>query len=255
MTSSPPARHIPLQGTTNFRDLGGYTGHEGRTVRWRTLFRSDHLASLTPQDLQQLGDLGLQRAVDFRGAMERDAHGYQWPQWDQHVLSVEPTLVQKAMLLMQQGRTMQAQDAVVLMQETYCSFVVEHAQQFANLFALLLNADTPLVFHCTAGKDRTGWAAALILHALGVAPEAIAQDYLLTNALYQRPAALAAKAAHKVDPQILEVLWKVQLPFLDSAYAMVHTEFGSLETYLREVMGLDAAALAHLRAQYLSASN
>lgn len=251
MTPQAPARHIPMAGTTNFRDLGGYVGHDGRAVRWRTLFRSDHLAALTASDLAQLHSMGVQRAVDFRGAMERQAHGYQWPQLQQHTLSVEPTLVQEAMRLMHQGQTMHTQEAVALMQDTYRSFVVDNAQHFADLFGLLLQSDAPLVFHCTAGKDRTGWAAALILHALGVSREVIEQDYLLTNVFYERPSALAAQVAQKIHPSILEVLWKVQLPFLDSAYAMVDAEFGSMDAYLQEAMGLDARALAHLRGQYL----
>lgn len=255
MTPNAPARHVPMAGATNFRDLGGYVGHDGRSVRWRTLFRSDHLAALTPEDLAQLQTLGVQRAVDFRGAMERTAHGYQWPQLQQHTLAVEPTLVQEAMRLMQQGQAMHTQEAVTLMQDTYRSFVVDNAQHFADLFGLLLASDAPLVFHCTAGKDRTGWAAALILHALGVPREVVENDYLLTNTYYQRPAALAAKVAPQIHPEILQVLWKVQLPFLDSAYAMVEAEFGSMDTYVHEVMGLDARALAHLRAHYLMPRN
>lgn len=254
MTAPAPTRHVPLQGTTNFRDLGGYTGHEGRTVRWRTLFRADHLADLTAQDLAQLQTLGVGHAVDFRGALERQAHGYDWPQLQQHTLPVEPTLVQEAMRLMHQGQAMHAQEAVALMQATYRSFVVDNAHYFAQLFELLLSAQAPVVFHCTAGKDRTGWAAALILHALGVPREVIAQDYLLTNTFYQRPAALAAKAAARIDPEILQVLWKVQLPFLDSAYELVHQQFGSMDAYLHDAMQLDAAALAQLRSRYLSAA-
>ena len=250
-TLALPPRHLPIAGTTNFRDLGGYVGHGGRPVRWRCLFRSDHLADLAPEGLQQLQTLGIRRAVDFRGTHERQAHGYTWPQLEQHSLAVEPTVVQEAYALLRNGGRLSVQETVEIMETTYRSFVQAHAAHFAALFALLLADDRPLVFHCTAGKDRTGWAAALILHALGVPRAVVEHDYLLTNQYYQRPAALVSQAAAHIAPEILDVLWKVQPTFLHSAYAMVHTQFGSMDSYLHEVLGVDAAALAALRARYL----
>ncbi len=107
------------------------------------------------------------------------------------------------------------------------------------------------MFHCTAGKDRRGWAAALILEALGVARADIEHDYLLTNQFYQRPAAMAARAAQAMPQDILDVLWRVQPSFLASAYDMVEREHGGMQRYLREVMQLDEHALHALRARYL----
>lgn len=244
-------RSIALQGTTNFRDLGGYTGADGRTLRWRTLFRSDHLADLTAEDLHALQDLGVARAVDFRGAEERVAHGYDWPQLDQHALSIEPTVVQRAFAMIHQGHQLTAQDTVGLMQDTYRGFVVDNADRFATLFRMLLDSDQPLVFHCTAGKDRTGWAAALILLALGVSREVVRDDYLLTNQLYRRPAALAAKAAQSVPQEILDVLWRVQMPFLDSAFALAEERYGNMDRYLAEALGVGHAERAQLARMYL----
>ena len=245
------ARHLVVPGTSNFRDLGGYVGHGGRTVRWRTLFRSDHLADLTPQALAQLAELGVVRAVDFRGEMERSAHGYDWAQLDIHALTVEPTVVQKAMVMLQSGGRLSVDDTVVLMQDTYRSFVRENAPRFAQWLALLQAQAVPTVFHCTAGKDRTGWAAALVLHVLGVPREVVQQDYLLTNQYYQRPTALVHRAGQGIPDDILQVLWKVQPAFLDSAYALVDGEYGGMDAYVREVLGVDDAAQQQLRALYL----
>ena len=91
----------------------------------------------------------------------------------------------------------------------------------------------------------------MLLHALGVAPEVIAQDYLLTNQLYRRPAALAAQAAQHIPPEVLHVLWTVQPAFLDSAYAAVAQHWGSIHAYLHEALGLGPSALAQLRGRYL----
>ncbi|MBF6631499.1 MAG: tyrosine-protein phosphatase [Comamonas sp.] len=253
MTQNPPSRHIALPGTTNFRDLGGYAGHAGHSVRWRVLFRSDHLAGLSPEALQTLNSLGVRRSADFRGVQERTVDGYLWPQLAVHALTVEPTVVQKAIALVHAGGTLTAAETVGLMQDTYRSFVRENAARFAELFALLLESEEPTVFHCTAGKDRTGWAAALVLEALGVSRADIEHDYLLTNQFYQRPTALAARAAQTVPQEILDVLWKVQPEFLSSAYDMVEREYGSIDTYLREAMQLDTPALQELRRRYLVA--
>ena len=152
-----PQRHIPLHGCSNFRDLGGYTGHQGQRLRWGQVYRSDHLADLSAADLAQLDALGVARAVDFRGAQERAQHGYDWPQLQQHSLVIEPTLVHEAMQLLKAGGRLSVADTVALLQATYRGLVVESAPVFARWFALLLEDERPLVFHCTAGKDRTGW--------------------------------------------------------------------------------------------------
>ena len=90
-----PERVYRLQGATNFRDLGGYRGADGRPVRWGRLFRSDHLASLTAQDHAQLQALGLKRAIDFRGVQEAAETAYRWPWLNQHHLSIEPSVAQR----------------------------------------------------------------------------------------------------------------------------------------------------------------
>lgn len=255
MSAQAPSRLLEVPGTSNFRDLGGYIGHQGKQVRWRTVFRSDHLAGLTPQGLATLQQLGLRRTADFRGAHERSLDGYAWEGVTTHVLSVEPTVVQQAFAMVQQGGQLSVDETVELMQATYRSFVHTYAPQFAQFFELLLQEESPLVFHCTAGKDRTGWAAALLLEALGVPRATIEHDYLLTNQWYQRPTALAARAAAAMPQELLDVLWKVQPSFLHSAYALVEQDFGSMETYLREVMQLDHHRLSSLRARYLTALN
>jgi protein-tyrosine phosphatase len=252
MSSTPgsatePARSLPLAGASNFRDLGGYGGHGGRTVRWRRLFRSDHLATLTASDLACLADLGIARAVDFRGVNERAALSYTLPGVQQHALTIEPTVVQRVQLLLHTGHALTAREAVGLMQDTYRGFVHDNAPRFAQLFALLLESDAPLVFHCTAGKDRTGFAAALILLALGVPRGAVMQDYLLTNTLYRHPEGLAGPAPHEV----LEVLWRVQEDFLTSALDGVDRYPGGLDGYLAQVLGVGPAERQRLNTLYL----
>ena len=243
-----PGRVLCLEGNSNFRDLGGYVAADGRRLQWRRIFRSDHLADLSAADLQTLAELGIGYMVDFRGADERAAQGYAWPQFSCHSLMVEPMVVQRTQQLLQAGHRLTATQTVGLMQETYCSFVHAHADRFAQLFQLLRHSDAPLVFHCTAGKDRTGWAAALILHALGVSREQVMEDYLLSNALYQRPPVVATG---RLPLEVLDVLWQVQAPFLDSALDLVDRDHGGMDRYLAEVLGMDSAARAELAQRYL----
>ena len=185
-TTPTPTRSLNLSGATNFRDLGGYRGRDGRAVRWRRLFRSDHLAGLAPSDLQVLADIGLARAFDFRGVDERAAASYDLPGVAQHTLPIEPTVVPNMRALMDAGQTLTARDAVALMQQTYRAFVHDNAHCFAELFEHVLDDDAPLVFHCTAGKDRTGFAAAMLLLAMDVPRPVVMEDFLLTNELYRR---------------------------------------------------------------------
>lgn len=240
-------RSVALSGASNFRDLGGYAGQDGRLVRWRRLFRSDHLAGLTAQDAQTLSGLGLARAVDLRGQHESAAQSYSLSAVRYLALPIEPTVVQRAKEMAQAGQQMTAPIARDLMQDTYRAFVSDNAQQFAALFAHLLEEDTPLVFHCTAGKDRTGFAAALILRALGVSEGVVMQDYLLTNGLYRRPQAVLGSAPQEV----LDVIWRVQADFLHAAFDAVERDHGGLERYLRQRLLLDGAARERLSRLYL----
>ncbi|MDO5624393.1 MAG: tyrosine-protein phosphatase [Pseudomonadota bacterium] len=232
-----PDRSLPLAGASNFRDLGGYAAADGRQVRWRRLFRSDHLAALTPADAEVLRALGVVRAFDFRGTAERAAASYALAGVAQHSLPIEPTVVQRMKDLLQAGQALTPAHTVELMQHTYRAFVNDNAPRFAALFDALLQGDAPLVFHCTAGKDRTGFAAALILLALGVPREVVMQDYLLTNELYRMPAAIDGR----VPPEVMRVLWRVQAEFLDAALHAVEHEHGGIDAYLADALGVRVA--------------
>ena len=242
-----PTRSLPLTGASNFRDLGGYTGQAGRLVRWRRLFRSDHLAALTQDDMVELASHGLARVCDFRGEAERAPLLCAMPGLSVHFLPIEPTVVQGMQDLLATGHRLTAADAVRLMQHTYRAFVHDNAAAYAELFRLLLESDAPLVFHCTAGKDRTGFAAALILLALGVPRPVVMQDYLLTNGLYRRPDV----SGSQLDPEVLRVLWRVQEEFLDAALHAVDKDYGGVQPYLQTALRVSPADQRRFAALYL----
>lgn len=242
-----PDRVLRLQGATNFRDLGGYRAQGGRTVRWRRLFRSDHLGGLSEADKVVLAELGLARALDFRGVAERAAASYELPGVAQHSLAIEPTVVQRMQDLAATGERLTVPVVGGLMKDLYRGLVNDQAHRFVELFEHLLQADGPLVFHCTAGKDRTGFAAALVLLALGVPRDAVMQDYLLTNDVFQQP----PRGQREISDEALAVLWRVQQGFLDAALHAVDADHGGVERYLRQRLGLSRAALDALAARYL----
>lgn len=240
-------RVVRLEGASNFRDLGGYSGHAGRRLRWGRLYRSAHLGGLTGQDQQRIARLGITRVLDFRGVVERAATPNRLPGVVEHSLAIEPTVVQRMDALVAAGRTLNGALVGELMRDLYRGLVTQQAARFAELFEHLLAAEAPLVFHCTAGKDRTGIAAALVLFALGVPRDVVRADYLLTNDLFVHP----PLPRSDTPADALAVLWRVQDGFLDAALHVIDTELGGMAPYLRRHLGLSDAALDALTARYL----
>ena len=245
--SVTPIRHFKLSGASNFRDLGGYPTSDGRTVRWRQIFRSNHLGNLTDDDVSVLRELGVRSAFDFRGTEERVAALCGMPEITVHSLPVEPTVVAALRAIAASGTPLSTDHAVEVMRGSYSGYVQNNTQHFRTLFAHLLEDRAPLVIHCTAGKDRTGFACALILHTLGVSRDTIAEDYLLTNRFYRRD----PNHSSDLPDEIKQVLGSVQASFLAAAFEAIDADYGDLESYLRDGLGLGNAERAHLEARYL----
>jgi protein-tyrosine phosphatase len=245
--SDSPARHLNLAGASNFRDLGGYPARDGRIVRWRQIFRSNHLGHLTDDDIGVMRDLGVRSAFDFRGTEERNAALCGMPDIAVHSLPVEPTVVAALRAIAAAGTPLSTEHAVDVMRDSYRSYVQSNTPRFRALFAHLLEDRAPLVIHCTAGKDRTGFACALILHTLGVSDDIIAEDYLLTNRFYRRDPA----SSSELPDDVKQVLGSVQESFLAAAFEAIDADYGDLETYLRDGLGLGIAERASLEARYL----
>jgi protein-tyrosine phosphatase len=244
--SDSPVRHLNLQGASNFRDLGGYPTADGRTTRWRHIFRSNHLGQLTAADIEIVRALGVRSAFDFRGVEERTGGVCVVDEITVHSLPIEPTVVASLRAGLARG-TLTAPVALDIMRESYRNYVRHNTHSFRNLFGHLLEDRAPLVIHCTAGKDRTGFASALILHALGVPDDVIAEDYLLTNTYYKRDVSSAAD----LPADVLNAIGSVEASYLAAAFEAVASEYGDLETYLRDGLKLGTAERTALKARYL----
>ena len=169
------------------------------------------------------------------------------PEITVHSLPVEPTVVAALRAIVATGTPLSTDHAVEVMRESYSGYVQNNTQRYRTLFAHLLEDSAPLVIHCTAGKDRTGFACALILHTLGVSRDTISEDYLADQPLLpqrsqpQQRLARRDQAGARLGAEA----------FLAAAFEAIDADYGDLETYLRDGLGLDKAERAHLEARYL----
>ena len=226
--SDPPARHLDLAGASNFRDLGGYATRDGRTVRWRKLFRSNHLGHLTASDSAILRELGVRSAFDFRGQHERSEALCGMEEIETHSLPVEPTVVAALRAIVSSGRPATAADALEVMRDSYRGYVEQSTPRFRALFAHLLQDRAPLVIHCTDGKERTGFACARF---------------------YRRD----PSASSDLPDDVRQVLGSVQTSFLAAAFETIDAGYGNLDNYLRHGLGVGPAERNTLRELYLEA--
>ncbi|MET8698442.1 tyrosine-protein phosphatase [Kitasatospora sp. NPDC004723] len=266
----PAARSLGLLGAVNARDLGGYRTAEGSLLRAGVALRSDGLSRLTDEDLTRLAGLGLRRIVDLRSPAEvREAGAdrivdgmavHQMPvfatDFDVHATLREALADRdpgKQRALLGGGR------ADAMMTGLYRWFVTDRIarERFAGVLRLLADPDgAPLLFHCSAGKDRTGWTAAVLLTALGVDRETVVTDYLLTN---ERSAAVVTTVLEGFrtrglmdEPELLLPVFRAERSYLEAAFEEVETGWPDFGAFWADGLGLDEAVLAGLRANLLA---
>lgn len=237
--------HIPLEGVSNLRDIGGWPTREGGRVKRGQVFRSAALHAVTEKDAAALRALGVKHVVDFRGDGERARWPTRMTEVTVHELTIAPTIGASLKDLMENPDST-SEDVVRVMRQAYGSYITDWHHRYRAMFDLLLHEEpAPLLFHCTAGKDRTGVAAMLLLSALGVADEVIHDDYLATNRLWRRDAEVSAG----LPPAVADTLLSVQPAFLEAAYEAIHSNYGSIDAYLHQRLGLDDRRLGALRAR------
>ena len=241
-------RRIELEGVTNFRDLGGYQTAVGETVKWRTIFRSDTLSSLTDTDMETVCGLGVNTAVDLRYGDERQLEPSRFLGHDQiEVLAMGLDRRPSASFLDSFESSPDAADeARTYLIENYRNYPFLYAKGYGTLMRRLAGGERVIV-HCTAGKDRAGTAAALVLAALGVPRETVFEDYLLTNRYWDR----AGRERPGMDPETVAHIFSAREEYLDAAFSAIEGRCGTIETYLEEVLELDGPTLAALRSACL----
>jgi protein-tyrosine phosphatase len=246
---SNPARHIDLEGCFNFRDLGGYRAADGRAVRWRHLYRADGLQRLTPSDLAVLDDLGVVTVIDLRTPVELSERGRfdgsgrsvsfhhlpmidVLPNPDEYPSWVEPQFVAAR----------------------YAEMLDTGAESVRRVLEILADTQSyPAVFHCAAGKDRTGILAALVLGLLGVPDDEISSDYALSARAMSR---MLDWLRHEHPDRVEELdrrenaILSADPSVMAGLLAALRDEHGSLEGYAAAI-GADGS-LEPLRANLLA---
>ena len=237
-------RLLPLEGGRNFRDLGGYPTQDGRRLRWGKLYRSGSMAALTEAAYAQLADLGVRFVCDLRTTSERAASPVEWrrvPNLSYWARDYDMSFGDLRGLLAS-GMATEA-DARAAMVAGYRKLPFEQAPAYRELFRRLADGEVPLVFNCSAGKDRTGVAAALILDALGVTQETIVEDYLLSNTTFDRSGATATALMARGEPGVVAAILGVDASYIAAALAAVEDGHGSAARYLQDQLDVSARDL------------
>ncbi len=257
-------RLLPLEGGRNFRDLGGYRAEDGRQVRWGRIFRSGVMSGLTVGDIDYLRGLGVSVICDLRSPQERTAEP-------------SPLLAAGGPKVVAFDYDMSAslggiagmktrQDAVMGFAAAYVGFLDMLTPHYTDMFARLARGEAPLAMNCSAGKDRTGMASALVLSVLGVPRETVVADYALTQ-VYTPPATYMkvmssgahvsgltpeqAQAMSRLPREVLEVMMGSDPVVMRRALATIDQKYGGPVALAKARFGLSEAGLARMRSLYL----
>lgn len=250
-------RRVPLEGSVNFRDLGGYETADGRRTKWGQVFRSDNLGRLTDRDVNYLRCMGIRLVCDFRTPAEVEKLPDRFP---------DPAPGRYLHLPIQHGefdpadsfKRIKKGDIEWMTEEFMIQGYIKNIDNFAPVWSTLFHnladdSKRPLVFHCTGGKDRAGIGAALILLALGVPEETVVEDHSLSN-LYIAP--VLSKIydrirSHGVDPQKVAPYFTAPRNAILAGIDHIRQTWGSAARYLINMAGVDEKLLDKLKADLL----
>jgi len=235
---------LPFESIHNLRDLGGLPAADGRRVRFGRLFRSANPGGAVAGDMARLRELELDVVVDFRSSDEKSAEENGFAQafnW-QALPVLEGSMSLKELVPLLTRST--PQEVEGFMRKAYSEFPTRHREAFAT-FMREAEAGRTMLFHCTTGKDRTGFAALLLLASLGVPQEIIFANYLESNHWNQRliQAYLARFAQHGVKAELAMPLLEVQASYLQASLAVIGQEWRSVAHYVKQALGVDPQRL------------
>ena len=250
-------RVLGLQGAPNFRDIGGYETVDGRHVRWRMVFRSDALSSITQADEARIARLHIVSEVDLRTVQERVSGPDRWLRPPNNIYeSPKPSLAPLIGPML--ASVKDALSARAWLQGFYARMPDQYRTEYARLFQDLALGQEPLLIHCTAGKDRTGVASAILLSALGVPRQAVVADYTLTETLSPPTVGTAAATSSRANGALARLpadarmeLSRSEDSFILAALRSIDQEYGSVDGYLRTALGLSDADIAKLKARLI----
>ena len=256
-------RKLGMQGTPNFRDFGGYQTADGSRVKWGYLYRSGQLSTLSDRDLDLLANLELDLVCDFRREEEQASDPSRLPPERPPRIASLPIIPGSNSRFFEEAEK-QGEGQLAFERQAMFDFMVEINRDFAEgqretygrMFREILALENArFLVHCAAGKDRTGFAAALVLLVLGVPREVVMRDYMLTGRFFRPDREMerlqAKYGMEHVETDAVRPMLEVHEDYLARALASIDEGYGSIERYLAEALGVGAQEQEELRRRYL----
>jgi protein-tyrosine phosphatase len=263
-----PERHVELDGQSNFRDVGGYQTTDGRRVKWGEVYRSGELHKLSDADVTKLDDMGIKTVANFLTEREIESRGHdRLPDGTREIpLPMETGNLGEMAGVIQEARGTGdfSKVPVELNPEIHRILINEGREYYATLLREIADpANRPMVYHCSHGVHRTGTATAILLSALGVPWETVRDDYLLSNKYRKQEVdrrinelRLLAADTFLVEPEQVDIsnikaFYVLEPTYIDASLEEAVKQYGSMNNYIREGLGITDKELASLREQLL----
>ena len=245
-------RKIVLDGTSNTRELGGYKTEDGRSLKWGVLYRSDKLSELTDADQEYLLQLGIKRVIDFRSSEEKQNEPDQLPSTLKYIempIEADGAIRPKVEAILKGDLN---EDVGAILVETNKEFISDFSGVYKGFIESLIENQEPTLFHCTAGKDRAGFAAALVLLAVGVPEKIVIEDYMKTNKYTEETIQdyinkINLYSLGSVDAEILRPLLGVEERFIRAALDEIKQKYGSVENFIRDDLKIRDESIVELK--------
>ena len=249
-------RLLPMDGAYNTRELGGYKTTYGKSVKWGVLFRSDKLSDISENDQKYLQSLGIKRIVDFRSEEEKTEDPNIIPEGINYIetpINVDGAMRSKIEAVLK-GET--NKEVISFLVDANKEFVTNYTRVYEDFLRGLIDEDGPTLFHCTAGKDRAGFAAAITLIALGVSKEDVIEDYMKTNVFTKHRIdemidKIELMSLYQADAEILRPLIGVEQIYIETAFKTAEEKYGSLENFIREGLNISDEEIQILRNKFV----
>lgn len=251
-------RHLQFEKVRNFRDLGGYRALDGRSVRWGVLYRSGSLHKSSATDIRKLTSLNLSMVISFRAEHEMEREPNKLPEGVRFVNLPMEDISTKVWheARDEMVKNMKTLDAAEYMIATNTELATKFTPGYKQFYhELLMSNGNPVLFHCAAGKDRTGFAAATLLRILGVPQNVVMQDYLLTNKYlldaYKWNLLLAGMMKGRRFADGIRGFMRADERYLSAAFDALERNYGSFENYVHDGLGLSEHDVKQLKNLYL----
>ena len=249
-------RLLPMDGAHNTRELGGYKTTDGKSIKWGMLYRSDKLSDISDTDQAYLQDLGIKKIIDFRSKEEKEEDPDIIPIGIDYIempISVDGAMRSKIEAVLK-GET--NKDVKSFLIDANKEFVSNYTDVYEDFLRNLIDDDGPALFHCTAGKDRAGFAAAITLIALGVSKEDVINDYMKTNQFTKERieeiiGQIELMTLYQTDAEILRPLLGVEREYIETAFQTAEEKYGSLENFIRDGLNISDEDIQKLRNKFI----